>query len=169
MNKDKIPKAITKVLDDSLMRIKNESKLSIKSEIEEQNNNQTDDEKELTIRAFDKLVKDGYAWCTIKENTPKHKTTTYGLTFDGLFFLENTPRKLKNRPYEKLKREGNNKIIAYKAKIALMAANAVIIIVLTVVSIYVNSSSNKNEVRMKVIESTIIKLSNQIETMKKNQ
>lgn len=88
-------------------------------------------EKKFLDRVFYKLYADGYAHLSEHKVTDKQSIASYSISFDGLLALENSPFMWKNQPYRWNANKIKLNVSWMVAKIIVVAANALIILMLS--------------------------------------
>lgn len=106
-----------------------------------------------TTALLKKLAADGYL---IEERD--NGTTYFAISFEGVAFLEGSPKGFVGRPYSFGQKKQMQKYSWSKAKTMAAIANALIIIAVAIWAVLVSDKSNKYEAQIKTLEDSIQKL-----------
>ncbi|CAM3555669.1 MULTISPECIES: hypothetical protein [Elizabethkingia] len=99
----------------------------------------TEQENEVLPKAYDHLVKDGYAYSRKKTSKSGFETETFYISFEGLLALETAPKLYKRKPYKWRKVKNDLNTIWSIVKICAVLINAIVILVFTYLT-YMNKA-----------------------------
>lgn len=88
-------------------------------------------EPKIIVRAWEKLVKDGYAYTEKTQNSEHHQSIRYFITFEGLQALLDSPFPYKGKPYEWTRKKIHLKRLSSIISVLAIVVNAIVVLIFT--------------------------------------